>query len=148
MFQVIKAIINQCKHWLPAGSQHFRTKCFPFAQHMYVQTLLPSTFMIYMWMILWQWIKSPLNGSCCLRMRHITSGCFVLPLKTSCDLESCHLWMRPVAVLHVLQRNLNIRMYRETTASLPYLRSRRSSLVVSNGLPPTLHLGFSHISFC
>ena len=56
--------------------------------------------------------------------------------------------MRPVAVLHVLQRNLNIRMYRETTASLPYLRSRRSSLVVSNGLPPTLHLGFSHISFC
>ena len=42
-----KPVLHKFAHtdanWLPAGSQYFRTKCFPFAQH----RVLPSTFMIY-----------------------------------------------------------------------------------------------------
>jgi len=36
----------------------------------------------------------------------------------------CHLWMRYVTVLHVIQHNLHIHMYRSTTSSLLYLHSR------------------------
>jgi len=51
-----------------------------------------------------QWIKS-------LWMDHAASACVMLPLNVSCSPEyiiwsrTCHLWMRHVTVLHVIQRN-------------------------------------------
>ena len=41
-----RIFIYRFKHWLAARSQYFRTKYFPFAQHMYEHTVLPSTFII------------------------------------------------------------------------------------------------------
>jgi len=67
------------KHCLPAGSQYFRTKCFPFAQHMYGHKVLPNTFIIYTWIHFVAVNQVTLNESCCLCMCHVTSEFIVFP---------------------------------------------------------------------
>ena len=133
------------KNLLPSTAQHFHTECFPSPSTCMYTQCCPALSWFTCGSILWYWlgIKSLLNGSSCLWMRRITSGCLVLPLNASCglELESCHLWMRHVTILHVLQRNLHLRIYRESTASLLYLYSHGRQLCSLQRVLPNPTLG-------
>jgi len=75
---------------------------------MYGHRVFPNTFIIYTWMHLVAVNQVTLNES-----SHFE--CVMLPLHVSCYLwlspgyimwsRTCHLWMRHVTVLHVIQRN-------------------------------------------
>jgi len=119
---------------------------FSVAQHMYVNIVSSSTFIIHMRMspvvlnqVTSEWIVLNLNASC-----HVTSGCLVLPLNASCDLESSHLWLCHVTVLYVIQRTYS---WMEKPLRVSYISTVLASLV-SSGLTPTLHLKFCRIFFC
>jgi len=95
------------------------------------------------------WIKSPLEGSYWIWMRHVTSRCLVLPHET---------WIHHVVLNQVTSNcvmlpcfTLSSVTYTYTCIENPLPVSHISTVlasVVSNTLAPTLHLKFCRIFFC
>jgi len=138
------------KNWLLPTAQHFRTECFPSPSTCMYTQCCPALSWFTCGSILWYWlgIKLPLNGSSCLWMCHVTSGCLCYLWMHHVDLNLNHVTSECVMLLYFTFSSVTyIYAYIENPLRVSHISTVTVvSSVVSNGFSHTLHLEFCHIS--